>query len=137
MAATSAGAVKAWVEGLGLGLSVFRDDAPQPTALPYVTVMENLTTTYNADGDLGGSGQQTVRELLQVDLWQTWRDSTGKVAEQYGLANTLAAKLRGAQLVNVGTRRVYGVAGVSMQRLLEEDANVVHHAITITIHREA
>lgn len=139
MAATTSGAVKAYVEGLGLGLPVYRDQAPQDAPLPFVTVTEDVTTTLNRDGDLAGGGQQTVRELVQVSLWQTWRDSAGRVAETYGLGPSLAARLRGAQLAPIGTpaRRVYGVTDVSLQRLLEEDANVVQHAITITIHREA
>lgn len=138
MAASTSGALKAYVEGLGLGLAVYRDQAPKDAPLPFVTVIEDLTTTLNADGDLGDHGaQQTVRELVQVSLWQTWRDSAGRVAETYGLGPTLAARLRGAQLVPVGSRRTYGVSAVSYQRLLEEEANVVHHAITVTVHREA
>lgn len=137
MAATTSGSVKAYVEGLGLGLPVFRDNAPAGQPLPFVTVTEAVTLTGNQDGDQGHpAAHLTVREDVQVSLWQTYRDTTGKVAETYGLPDTLMTALRRAQLTPVGTRRVYGVTRVSRVRLLEEDANVVHDAITLTVHRD-
>jgi hypothetical protein len=138
IAATTSGALKAYVEGLGLGLQVFRDSAPQNTPLPYVTVTENLTTTLNRDGDQADQAAQlTARELAQVSLWEQWRGADGKVLEAYGVGPTLARRLRGARLGPIGSRIAYGVTDVSLQRLLEEDANVVQTVITITVHREA
>lgn len=147
MAATTSGALKAYIEGLGLGLSVYRDaapgkDSPEKERLPavpfpFVTVRESISTVLNMDGDLSDAAATvSARELVQVDLWQRWRDLASlKPLESYTLPGALVKRLRGARLVPVGTAVVYGVAGVSFVRLLEEERNVVHHAITCTVHR--
>lgn len=138
MSATVAGAVKAHVESLGLAVPVFRDAAPNAQPMPYVTVTEALAMTPNLDGDTGDpDAPSTVRELVQLDLWQLWRDGAGRVAEDYALPHALLRGLRAARLQSVAGRRVYGVTGVSVIRLLEQSANVVHHAYTLTVHREA
>ena len=148
MAATTSGALKAYIEGLGLGLTVYRDAAPRrddPSGrhvplggYPLVTIREAIAVTWDQVGDLGdAAADQTVRELAQVDLWQSWRDGTGKAAESYTLPSALARKLRGAKLVPIGTASVYMVGVSSMVRLLEEANNVVHHAITCTVYRQA
>lgn len=147
MAATTAGALKAYIEGLGLGLVAYRDAAPSrpdpsgrripSAAFPFVTVREAIALALNADGDLSDpAATVSGRELVQVDLWQSWRDAGGKATvESATLPAALAKRLRGARLVPVGTSVVYGITGVSVARLLEEESNVVHHAITCTVHR--
>lgn len=147
MAATSSGALKAYIEAAGLSLSAYRDAAPSKPGqerrlpnvpMPYVTIREAVAVTVNRDGDLSDpNAALTVQEVVAVDLWQQWRTPEGKPAEDYTLPGRLLVQLRGARLVPVGASVVYGVTGVSMVRLLEEESNVVHHAYTLTIHRAA
>lgn len=139
MAATTAGAIKAWLESQSLGLSVHRDQAPAGQALPYATVREAISLTVDDAGDYGDqTADRYVTELVQVDLWQTWRntDGTGGIVESYTLPTGVVKALQGAQLLAAPTR-VYGVSVDSMVRLLEPDRNLVHHAITVRIRREA
>lgn len=155
MAATVAGALKAYLEGAGLGLTVYRDGAPgQPRTptpadpdarrpavpLPYITVSEGLAVIVNLDGDTQDTaGELTVREDVQVDLWQSWRNAQGKPVEAHALAPALLRALVKAQLGTYGTpaRRIYGVSNVFAVRLLEPADNIVHHAITCTVHHAA
>lgn len=134
MAATTAGALKAYIESLGLGLAVRRDHADTPT-YPLVTVHEGVSIVTDASGDFGDMAQPvTVTEQAQVDLWQQWKNTSGAVVESYTLPGELIGALHGAQLSAAPTK-VYGCRVVGSVRLLERDENVVHHAITVEIHR--
>ena len=136
MAASSSGALKAKIEALGLSLSAYRDNPPEGQALPYVTIHEWISVTTDESGDNGDGA--TGRELVQVDLWQQYRDPTTKaLTESYTLAGDLAQGLHGAQLANVGDSRVYGCRVRDAVRLLEPDGEnkVVHHAITVELSR--
>lgn len=135
MAATTAGAVKAYVETLGLGVSVYRDTAPKDATLPYVTVQERVSMTPDASGDNGAGA--TAAEQIQVDVWQRWRNpSTNAVEESYTLADAVARGLHGASLPVVGDRHVYGARFDFAVRIVEHDTNVVHDALTVTVRRE-
>jgi hypothetical protein len=132
LSASSAGAVKTLVESLGLGLAAYRDAPPEDTALPYVTVVEAIALTPDDSGDDGEGA--TCRELVQVDLWQKWRNDDKSLAESYSLADGLARGLHGGAL-NTAPTRAYGVRVQSVVRLVERDQNTVHHAITVEITR--
>lgn len=136
MAATTAGAVKALLEAQGLGISVHRDQAPDNQTLPYVSVTESVSLTPDQGGDLGDTrATRYVTELVQVDLWQHWRDpSSGAMSESYTLPSAIVAALQGASLPTAPTR-VYGVTVDSVVRLLERDTNLTHHAITVRVRR--
>lgn len=133
MAATLAGALKAYVESLGLGLAAYRDVAPETAALPYVIITEGIDTVpdgISAERDFPG-----VRETVQVTLWQKWRDDTTRaVTESFTLPRSLEQSLAAFPLANTPTR-VYGARIVSAARLLERDANLVQHPITLEIAR--
>lgn len=148
MAASTAGALKLFIESLGLaaGLTAYRDGAPDGTKPPYVTIYEDLAMTPigmpdggsgSADYIASGSTAQGVREMAQVDLWQTWRGPDGKVAEQYPLARNLLRRLHGCRLLAAGSgappQTVYAVKVVNMIRSREQDTNLVHHALTLEI----
>ena len=134
MAATTAGALKAYLEAQGLGVTVFRDRAREDQAFPYLTVTEGIAVTpeetFNAFDDEDGH----VVELAQVDVWQTWRNDDRTIAESYTLADAVALALNGAILTTlpnyVGAARV-----ASVVRLLEVEENVVHHAVTVEVRR--
>lgn len=133
MAASTAGALKAKIESLGLGISAYRDRAPEGHALPYVQIIESVSTV---PGPIEDHALGVGTELVQIDLFQTWRDAQHAPAESYTLPGALLAGLEGAQIVNIGSKRVYTVFVRNMRRMLEEDNNVVHYAIDVDLKRE-
>lgn len=133
MAATTAGAIKAFLEAQGLGVSVYRDIASPGATLPYVTVRESVSVTVDPHGDFAATG---VTELAQVDIWQEWRSTTTRgVSESYTLADDVIERLHGAVLSAAPTH-VYGSRVIGSSRLLEQEENVVHTAITLEIRRD-
>lgn len=135
MAASTGGALKAFLEAQGLGVSVFRD-RPSDKPLPYISVQEAIVVTPNPDGDFGDSTSgQTVTEQAQVDVWQQWRHpDTRALTESYSLADTVARKLHGAVLSAAPTV-VNGCRVLSSIRLVEADENIVHTAVTVELSR--
>ncbi|QXC59330.1 hypothetical protein KSP35_13050 [Aquihabitans sp. G128] len=137
MAASLTGALKALIEPAGLGLSVWRDDLAtgQPTGPRYVTVAEGIsTTTERLSGDHDGD---PVTELVQLDLWQPWRAKTdGDPAEDYALPRSLRTLLHGARLT-AAPMIVRSCTVDDVVRLVEREANTVHHAFTLRLRREA
>lgn len=133
MAASSAGAVKAKIEGGGLSLSAFRDEAPEGQSYPYATIREAISVVgeFNPLSD----NPPHVSELVQVDLWQQWRHPTTRaVTESYTLAPALFALLHGTRLP-AAPKFTYQVSVESMVRMLERNDNLVHHALTLRIRR--
>lgn len=139
MAASTAGAIKALVEGAGLGVPAYRDEAPAHSTLPYVTIIERIALIPDGiDGRFDrDSGPHTGRETVQVDLWEQWRNpSTGAVSESYTLSDALTRLLDGAALP-VAPTLVWGVKFISSRRLPPElEANLVHTALTLEIVRD-
>lgn len=139
MSATFSNALKARIESLGLSLTAYRDRAPAGTARPYVTISEGISTVRERHGDEGSStAHRAATELVQVDLWDNWRadasHATG-VAESYTLPGALIRGIDGADLTTA-PKRVYGCTVDSSVRLVEEDQNLVHHAITVRLRRD-
>lgn len=138
MSATTGGAIKAYLEGQGLGVPVFRDRARKDTPYPYVTVAEELSLTVVQRAD-------AAAELVQVDLWQLARhpagtvvggvDVSGRLAEDSALVRRLQKALRRAALMTAPTLTYRAVLEGSV-RLPEPDNNLVHHALTVRVHRE-
>lgn len=138
MALTVANGLKALVESLGLGLSAYRDQPPEGTARPYVTITEEIATAYDSAED---GKSDTVVETAQVDLWQDWHlQTTGDVGENYTLAPALKKGLDGSRLSQVGsvlgTAVVYMVRVTGSLRLLDPVPNIIHHSITVEVHRQ-
>jgi hypothetical protein len=150
MAATVSGAIKAKLEGLGLGVPVYRDGAPvahgKPAEPPYVTVQEGIGYAPERHGDFGSTGaHQGEQEQVQVDVWQYARVPAATVgqaanAESYTLPGAIRRALHGAKLGSIGSgadlRRIYGVSVVSGQRWPISD-NIVRHTFTVTVRRDA
>lgn len=135
MSASTAGAIKALLEAAGLGISVYRDTAPQGQALPYVTVQEGISFTDEPAFSAYDDPEHHVVEEVQVNVWQLWRNTTTRaVQESYTLADAVTAALEGAQLSTLPT---FGglMALASRQRLVEEDNNIIHDAITVEVRR--
>lgn len=134
MAATTAGALKALIESLGLSLSAYRDEAPAGTARPYVTIIEEIALIADSSED-GKAG--TAVETAQVDLWQNWHNpTTGAVAESYTLAPALKRGIDGARLALIGTSVAYTALVRHSLRMVEVDENLVHHALTVEVYRQ-
>lgn len=137
MAASISGSLKTLIEAAGLGLAVFRDDAgAAATGSPWVTITEDISTTRDRLGDDGAADALT--ELVQVDLYQPWRadPATGGAAENYALADDLLAVLNGAVLADA-PMLVRSCTVDSRVRLVERESNLVHHAYTLRLRREA
>lgn len=135
MAANTANAIKALLEGLGLGVSVYRDRAPNNIAPPYITVVEAISVVSDPAFNSYDDPEHHIIEQAQVDVWQPWHDAAGTgVVETYTLADAVAKALDGTQPTSPPTR-VSGMRLVGMVRLLELDQNIVHHAITVELRR--
>ena len=136
MSATVAGAVKARLESLGMGMSAFRDVAPPNQPLPYWTVQEGIGRAPEPAGDFGDPDNPgEVREEVQVDLWQARRKADGTSAEDYTLVHRTIQGLRGAVLDDVLGGRCYPARVTDSRRIPDPDANLIHDTITIQIVR--
>lgn len=135
MSASLGSSIKVLVEGAGLSLAVYRDDAgAAATASTWVTVSEGVSTTNVALGDHGAA--DAITELVQVDLYQPWRaKSSGDPAEDYTLADQLYGVLHGAVLPDP-PMLVRSCTVDSYPRFVERESNLVHHAFTLRIERD-
>ena len=140
LAATSSGAIKAYIEGLGLGVPVFRAGPRPGQAPPYCVVTEGISAGLapNGNGDYGDpSTSIEITENVTVDLVQNARLKDGtstRNAERYGLAETIGRRLHGATLP-AHPARVTAVRLQDIDRIPIAD-NLVRHAIHITITRQ-
>lgn len=138
MSASTGGAVKAYLEGRNLGVPWFRDRPRKDTPYPFGTVTEELSLTVVQRAD-------AAAELVQVDLWQLARhpagtirngvDVSGRLAEDSALVRRLQGALRRAALMTAPTL-TYRATLEGSVRLPEPDNNLVHHALTVRVHRE-
>lgn len=141
MAATTAGAIKAYLEGLGFGVPVFRDGPRPGQALPYIVVTEAVSVGLDpsGNGDYGDpSATLHITELATVDLVQQARVKTAagltRTVERYGLAEALAHALNHTTLP-AHPARVTACRVQDIDRIPIAD-NEVRHSIHIAIHRE-
>lgn len=105
MSATTSGAFKALIESAGLGIAVYRDQAPPNAPLPFVVIHEGIGME-PIGGDFADPDQPVVvRELVQVDVYQAKKNpASGRVLEDYTLTGSLMTLLRGSLLPNPPTR---------------------------------
>lgn len=140
MASSSAGALKAFIESLGLGVSAYRRRVPDGTARPYVRISEGIALTpAAADNAHWDESESLVVEQVQVDLFQSELNDDGSRAESYTLPGALARALHGAQLAASGggapPTRVFGVRLVQGPLDLPDEENVLRHVLTVEINR--
>lgn len=135
MSASTSGAIKARLEGAGLGVSVYRDRAPEGATLPYLTVSEALFVTPERAFNQWDDPEGHVSERVQVDVWQQAREHDSRaVTENYELPDAVMRALRAAGLPSAPTH-VSGVRVASRARLYEAKANLVHDALTVEVRR--
>lgn len=144
MSGSLAGAVKAHLETLGLGVPVFRDGAPAGQDAPYITVQEGIGLRPELHGDYGDpDAHQGDLEQVQIDVWQPARQlaSPGRTsnAEDYDMPGHVRRSLTGTlggRSFGSPARRIYGSRVVAGQRLPISD-NIVRHTYTVEIRRDA
>jgi galactitol-specific phosphotransferase system IIC component len=133
LAASTAGALKAKIEGLGLSISVYRDRAPEKTALPYVTVSESIAVVPDL---LEDGATSTGKETVSIDLWQQWKVvATGAVAESYTLPGAIVRGIHGQSLATAPTRAYAVIVHHLGPRLVDEESNIVHTVIQAVVWR--
>lgn len=141
MAATTSGAIKAYLESLGMGVPVFRDGPRPGQGLPYIVVTEDVSTGLDSqgNGDYGDpDAPLNIVEVATVDLVQQARTRAPggltRSAERYGLAEALAHALNHTTLP-AHPARVTSVRVQDLQRIPIAD-NQVRHSISIAIRRQ-
>jgi hypothetical protein len=146
VSASTAGAVKARIESLGLSLAAYRDGAPiQPdgsvkaSSYPFAVVHEGVALEWERHGDTGDpNAHDAVSELVQVDVYQLARRLVAggsQNVENYALPEQIVNGLRSATSLTVRGNRVYGVLALSARRWPITD-NVVRHTVDVTIRRD-
>lgn len=145
-AATMGGAVKHYLEGLGLGVPVYRDGAPKDrdgnvaVVAPFIVVQEGIGYAPERHGDESDpDAHLATSEAVQVDVWQNARGAPvagrAPVLEDYTLPERVEAALRnGRALAPHAPWTVYGTT-VSGVRFPIAD-NLIRHAYTVTVRRD-
>jgi len=141
LSATTSGAIKAFLEAQGLGVTVYADKAPvntrlvkaDGTASPYVVVHEGIAVVPDKLEDGAAS---TAVEQIQVEVWMPIRNlQSGARLESTTLAQAVAARLIGSRLATA-PKVVYGTLVTLIgPRLVTDEDNVVRVPITAEIYR--
>lgn len=106
---------------------VFRDAAPDSTAMPFVTFNDDISRTAALFGD--GKISMASRSV-QVNLFQKLD------AEDVTLIDSLFAALDSATLTGAD-KNIVGCRVDGIVRLVDTTENLCHHAVTITITQAA
>ncbi|MGW2379307.1 hypothetical protein [Streptomyces sp. NPDC001658] len=139
MAATTEGAIKAFLEGLGSGVPAFRDGPREGQAPPFwVIEQQDVTINAIAAGDFGDpDAEVSVVEILTVDLIELARiKSNARVArnaQRYGLAEVTARALHGCRLP-AAPGPITAVRFRDIDRFPIAD-NRIRSSITVEVHR--
>ena len=94
---------------------VYRDVAPDDTAMPFITFMSDLSRAPELRG-----------QMLRVDLWQRLKDENVAIVEQ------VLAAVDGADLTGVD-KTVFNCRVTDIQRLVDLEDGVCHHALTLEV----
>ena len=144
MAATTGGAMKARLEALGLGISAYRQGAPEDAPYPHIVVHEGIgiVPLPELGGDYGDPDAEVmVREECQVDLYQRSRVATTtpgrtRSAEDTTLMDRVAQGLRGAKLGAIGSSTTPAtVSGVGTRRRWPVKDNVLRDTLAVFVDR--
>ncbi|OKJ06823.1 hypothetical protein [Kitasatospora sp. CB01950] len=140
MAATTAGAFRAWLGPQVAPVPVVRDGASPGQPLPYIAVQEgtNYLNHPTANGDYGDPDRDLViQEMVQVDVVQQARtqDAGGAPnAEDYTLVPRVIRLCSGPFQAGPAGSVVNGVQFISARREPIVD-NVVRTSITVLVTR--
>lgn len=107
----------------GINNNVFRDLAPDSQALPYVTLMSDISRAAAFQGD----GNVLARtQVVQVDLWQTLS------SEDVTTVESLLAALDSATLTGAD-KHIFKCRVIDVARLTEPDQDICHHALMLDV----
>lgn len=110
----------------GVGTKIYRDLAPPGTAYPYITYVDQMTNSIAMRGD----GKVLARRyMMQVDLWQKRPDENQAIIDEV-TAVLEAVELTGTDKQNFECRLM------DIQRIVEFEDDVVHHALTLDIYHK-
>lgn len=118
--------VKALIDGAGTALTAtYRSGwVPDDAVFPYASFLDPVSDGIALSGDARTLGR---RRLLQVDLWQD------EATEVDGLVETVVDALDGQRVASGFRVRVTDVSMIPD----ETEADVVHHALTLSVARIA
>ena len=137
MSASTSGAIKAYIESLHLNVAVHQAGAqPANLGLPYVLIGEAFNITPERAFNQLDDPEGHVAELVQLDLWERWRDKPGGAREEsYTLKDALLLGLKGAHLTGA-PNHVSGIVIQGAHRLPpDQKTNLVHTVITLEVRR--
>jgi hypothetical protein len=133
MAATLAGALKAYIEAQGLGIVGDRDETAQGRTYPCFIVREGISRTPDP-GANAYSGDQRFNELVEIELLDhKKRSANQQTVENYTLPDALARKLHGGHL-DMAPTKVYGMTLVNSVRIPEPQR--IRQVYTVQVRRK-
>lgn len=110
----------------GVGTKIYRDLAPPGTAYPYITYVDQMNNSIAMRGD----GKVLARRyMMQVDIWQKRPDEDQAIIDEV-TAVLEAVELTGTDKQNFECRLM------DIQRIVEFEDDVVHHALTLDIYHK-
>jgi hypothetical protein len=134
--ATLSGSIKNELETAGLGVSVFRSVAPPKAHLPFCVVTEGIAWATWDQGDADALDELTVREQVQVDVYQGLRASDGTRTEETDLEDQICYLLSKTRLPT-WVYHVFGVRVIARSHVVGEDTedNVKRTIVTLQVDR--
>jgi len=102
---------------------VFRDIAPDATALPFITFVSDLGRAPVLSGD--GSVLARTQEM-QVDLWQSHE------SENVTLIESLLAALDSATLTGAD-KTIFNCRVIDIARDVQADIDICHHSLSLDV----
>ena len=133
--ATLAGAIKFVIESAGLGVSAFRDMAPPKASMPFCVITEGVAWNTVPMGDTDASDELTIREQVQVDIYQALRAADGTRTENPDLEDLVCWHLAQSKLPT-WVNPVYGVSSLTRSTQTgQARSNVRRTIVTLQVDR--
>jgi hypothetical protein len=110
----------------GVGTKIYRDLAPPGTAYPYMTYVDQMSDSISMRGD---GKVLTRRYMMQFDIWQKRPD------EDQAIIDEVSALLEQIELTNTDKQN-FECRLTDIQRIVEFDDDIVHHALTLDIYHK-
>jgi len=109
-----------------IGTKIYRDMAPPSTSYPYMTYFDQLNDRVVLQGD---SRTKARNMLIQFDLWQKRAD------EDVSIAAEISAALEQITISDPDTK-VFACNLYDVQRIVEFDDDIIHHAFSLNVYRK-
>lgn len=132
--ATLGGSIKYVIESAGLGVQVFRGIVPPKAHLPYCVVTEGITWNTWSQGDTDALDETTVREQVQLDIYQALRSADGERTEDPDLEDQICYLVSKSRLPT-WVHHVYGIHILIRSHGVESDTNIKRTIVTFEVDR--